>query len=253
MRPGRGDRFRRAPTTELTTEQGCRAHEMLAFRRTLPYTIQNSFLSQKQITIDIQIDFATISRMAKPREYRIWKLMRQRCMNPRNAKYHRYGGRGIIICERWNDFQSFLIDMGPAPSSKHTIERVDNNGAYEPGNCRWATRKEQSRNTSQNRVIEWCGEKMCLSAWAERLGLQVWTLLKRLDRMPLHRAMQPGRLYRDQIVIVNGECGRLADFARKQGISIKTVRSRIRAGRTIEQALGLRPFCDARTNSRKRT
>lgn len=79
-------------------------------------------------------------------EYNSWRSMRERCLNPKYVKWHRYGGRGITICDRWDIYENFLADMGRKPSSKHSLDRINNEGNYEPSNCRWATNKEQCAN-----------------------------------------------------------------------------------------------------------
>ncbi len=89
----------------------------------------------------------TIHGMRNEPEYYIWCAMKARCLNPKDPSYDYYGGRGITVCEEWQeDFMSFFDDMGPRPSGKHSLDRVDNNGDYEPGNCKWATKQEQTHN-----------------------------------------------------------------------------------------------------------
>lgn len=113
-------------------------------------------------------------------EYRAWCLMRERCSNPKGPHYHRYGGRGITVCERWGSFENFLADMGERPSPKHSLDRVDFDGNYEPGNCRWATVEEQANNTSRNRFIEFNGERLTLAQAARKYGLKARQISDRL-------------------------------------------------------------------------
>jgi hypothetical protein len=115
--------------------------------------------------------------------YKIWVMMRQRCGNPRDSGYPLYGARGITVCARWHSFDAFLADMGPRPSPKHSIDRIDNDGPYSLDNCRWATPTEQARNSRRNRFIEHAGHTLCLSAWAEKTGLdsaKIWARIYRL-------------------------------------------------------------------------
>jgi hypothetical protein len=103
--------------------------------------------------------------------YESWFGMIERCRNPKNHKYHRYGARGIKVCEEWKSFENFLRDMSPRPSKSHTLDRINNDGDYEPSNCRWATAAQQSRNTGSNVWIEINGERMIQEDWCRRFGI----------------------------------------------------------------------------------
>jgi hypothetical protein len=114
--------------------------------------------------------------------YSSWCNIKARCLNPQHKNYARYGGRGITVCERWRDsFQSFLEDMGEKPAGAW-VERVDNERGYEPGNCVWATPREQNNNRRDSRFLELNGHKQTMAQWARELGLTVGTLFSRLDR-----------------------------------------------------------------------
>lgn len=103
-------------------------------------------------------------------EYQTWTHIKERCASARKN----YGGRGITVCERWqNSFEDFLADMGPRPSHKHSIDRIDVDGNYEPGNCRWATASEQMRNTRRTIWVEYEGERVKLADLAEKLRLSL--------------------------------------------------------------------------------
>lgn len=117
-----------------------------------------------------------------------------RCTNPRHVNFKAYGGRGITVCAEWRDFGAFIAAMGSRPSPQHTLERINNNGHYEPGNVRWATRAEQSRNTRRTRLVAFNGETLCIQDWAQRLGIDHHTLRYRLSRWPIERALStPGQ------------------------------------------------------------
>lgn len=123
-------------------------------------------------------------------ERQVWKAMKERCLYPKHKSYPFYGGRGIRVCEEWvNSFDQFIADMGPRPSLGHSIDRIDNNGHYEPGNCRWADRRTQMGNRSTALKITFGGRTMCRAAWARELGIHSYTLKHRLKRWPLEKAL----------------------------------------------------------------
>lgn len=108
----------------------------------------------------------------------VWSSMKQRCHNPNDKSYARYGAKGIQVCQSWRDsFDSFISDMGPRPDG-HTLERIDSKGNYEPGNVRWATYTEQARNTSRNHLHTIGGVTKCLAEWCEITG-ESWSAVKK--------------------------------------------------------------------------
>lgn len=126
---------------------------------------------------------ASVGGRASP-EYKVWSSMKNRCHNPNDQHFSHYGGRGIKVCDRWRgSFQNFIGDMGSRPSTGHSVEREDNNGNYEPGNCRWATQAEQNANRRDSVRIKHNGEELCLEHWARRLGIDRMTLRYRARRL----------------------------------------------------------------------
>lgn len=130
-------------------------------------------------------------------EYRIWLALKNRCNNPRFKDYH---GRGIKVCARWQEsFESFLSDMGRRPTPKHSIDRKDNDGNYEPDNCRWATPTEQRRNNRNTRPLTAFGKTQLLTDWAKETGVNIMTLHARLRRgVPIEIALIPARTTQDE-------------------------------------------------------
>lgn len=131
------------------------------------------------------------------REYGVWAGMRDRCRNPHSTNWHKYGGRGITVCERWDDFRNFLADMGPRPDGM-TLDRINNDGNYEPGNCRWATPEVQAFNTRRNRFFTYNGVTRSLTQWADAYGIKFGTLWQRIEKgwpidIALTRAPHPGK------------------------------------------------------------
>lgn len=176
-------------------------------------------------------------------DYRVWQQMKQRCCNPKSPRFDRYGGRDanpIKVCDRWKDsFENFISDMGPRPEPKHSfsIERENNNGDYEPNNCSWIPKKDQSRNTSRTIVIEHEGEKKLMTDLATETGISKSTLSYRVEqgfkgedllRKPISR-----REYE-----LNGRTYRLNELAKISGINKDVLGARLkRYGWGVERAI----------------
>ena len=115
-------------------------------------------------------------------EYNTWRHMKYRCSDPACKKWAHYGGRGIKVCPQWMDFETFRKDVGPRPSPAHTLDRINNDGNYEPGNVRWATFVEQNNNRSNNKWIEFNGETLTMAQWSVKTGINSRVLHRRISR-----------------------------------------------------------------------
>lgn len=113
--------------------------------------------------------------------YHVWRSMRNRCHNPNTRQWNDYGGRGITICSRWDDFHAFVEDMGPRPKG-YSLDRIDNDGPYEPGNCRWADRKTQQRNQRRAVYVDIEGKSYRAIELAELAGVKTDTIIDRAAR-----------------------------------------------------------------------
>lgn len=130
--------------------------------------------------------------MTKQRPYNIWSSMVYRCTNPNAGHWERYGGRGISVCERWlTSFKNFWADMGPTYQPGLTLDRLDNDGNYEPRNCAWRTRREQSNNRSDNTVLDTPWGRVTVTEAAHKLGLSPTAFKKRLLSWPKERLFAP--------------------------------------------------------------
>lgn len=173
--------------------------------------------------------------------YRSWDMMKQRCTNPSDPAYHNYGGRGISVCGRWMDFEPFLEDMGERPSPEHSIDRIDTNGNYEPGNCRWATRKEQNRNRRDNVLLTLGDETLCISEWSDRTGIDACSIRGRIRlgwSVEDALAVVPGTRNKAYLYITwDGRSQTVAAWARERGLKRLTLSKRLQSGWTISDAL----------------
>ncbi len=180
----------------------------------------------------------------KPRApgYNNWCAMKTRCYNPNVWNFQFYGARGITVCDRWRgSFVNFMDDMGEKPSAEHSIERIDNDGDYEPGNCFWATTLEQGQNTRKTRRLTHNGETHGLNEWARILGITHGTLKWRLDNWSLDKALTEPPTPSKESAVKTLSHGRhvltVKEWSHKLGMPYSTLCYRLRNGLSIEQII----------------
>jgi hypothetical protein len=164
-------------------------------------------------------------------EYTIWASMKQRCSNPKNKRFKHYGGRGITVCQQWQDsFEAFLADVGPRPGPEYSLDRFPNpNGHYEPGNVRWATKSQQARNTRNRILVSYKGTTMDLASAAEMEGMPYHMAWERYQRgnFPEKQEHKPSNLY---VVIYEGKAMSIKQAARIAGVYYQTALRRFHRG-----------------------
>jgi len=184
------------------------------------------------------------SRTNRNPTYTTWASMKGRCLNPNNGRYAQYGGRGITVCDRWRDsFEAFLADMGERPTHYHSLERIDNDGPYNPDNCRWATKIDQARNRRSSHLVTFNGETKTIAGWAEATDLNYDLIERRLNA----QGWTPERTFRaaiernrGRLITLGSETHTLVGWSKITGFSQRTITTRLdEKGWTVEQALAV--------------
>lgn len=175
------------------------------------------------------------------REYRAWGNMRRRCYGVNGPRYKDWGGRGVQVCDRWRrSYSEFLKDMGRAPSKDHSLDRIDPDGNYEPGNCRWATRSEQQRNRRDNNCLTAFGRTQSIDDWADEVGITRATIRgrMRLGWEPEDIVTTP-RQRKPRYIRMDGKSQTITEWAREYDIPVPTLHWRINRGQSLREALRL--------------
>lgn len=178
-------------------------------------------------------------RNKKCPEYIAWIDMKARCLNPKSPAYGYYGRRGVNICPQWiNDFKAFFGNVGLRPNQKYSLDRINNNGNYEPGNVRWATRLDQANNTRYNRILIFNGKTQSMAQWSRELALSSNTILWRLNHgWSIEKTLSMPPLPRKRFITYNGKTKIIKQWAAEFKINRHTFRSRLNLGWSIEKAL----------------
>lgn len=171
--------------------------------------------------------------------YKVWGTMRNRCYSKKRYDYHRYGGRGIVICKEWRDnflaFREWAIANGYKKGL--TIERKDNNDIYKPSNCTWATRRQQANNRRTNRTVTFRGETLTIAQWSRRTGVKQHTLRYRIEAGWAIKVALSAHLKKNVKYSLSGESRTLKEWGHKLSIGYGTLRNRLKSGWSVEKTL----------------
>lgn len=169
-------------------------------------------------------------------EYHTWKNMRARCNAPCNQGSRFYQSKGITVCERWDNFENFYADMGKKPTTAHSIDRINNDGNYEPSNCRWANHTQQANNKSNNKLLNYEGAVWTIPDLARHLKVSIVALRKHLDKgRSVEEALN--RMDNNSFITYNGEKKSRKEWSEIFGIKIGNIHSRLNRGWSVEKTL----------------
>lgn len=179
--------------------------------------------------------------MRNTSEYQIWINMRRRCRDPNCEVYKDYGGRGIKVCDEWNEsFETFYRDVGPRPSKEHSLDRKNTNGDYEPNNCRWATWEEQANNRRNNRPLIVDGKRYgSVYQLARAFNIPIATLKDRIFKWKLSPEEAVKKMFKRHLFTHKGETRLITEWARIYGVSYNKLRYRLNSGVPFEYAISM--------------
>lgn len=220
---------------------------------------------------------STTHNMSTSPEYKSWAGMKRRCDNPNQTAYERYGGRGITYEKSWKYFENFIKDMGKMPKANMELDRINNDGNYCKENCRWATRKEQTRNRGgarATRLYTFNGKTLCIADWAKEIGISPASLQKRLNKgWPLELALSPekrdggdrskwvasavsptkGKTIRNKnskYITIDGVTKTYSEWEKEKGLSKGLISKRLQQGCTEYEAV-MKPINQQHTKTKK--
>ncbi len=182
------------------------------------------------------------SPKSKNKSYGVWRGMIGRCTKPKNSRYRYYGARGIKVCDRWMEYENFKADMGEPPPGLW-LERNNNDGHYEPTNCRWATPKEQGLNKRNTRCVDWMGFQIPMSKVCDVMGVKAETVRQRINRgWTEDEAVSPSKRPHPKLspkfkIVWNGKETTLAEICKQRGLDYKVMYSRVANGWDIQTAV----------------
>jgi hypothetical protein len=180
---------------------------------------------------ELLIKNLTTHNCSRHPNFKTWQSMISRCTKETDKDYPSYGGRGIKVCDDWLDPNKFIADMGLKPTKKHTLDRIDNNGNYEPKNCRWASPLEQSHNKRNNRNLTAYGETLCMAEFSRKYNIPQTTIMRRLAKgMTAEQIIETPIRAIGETLTYNGITKKLNDWAKDLGLTRRSIKNRLLSG-----------------------